>query len=60
MNNTKSETKRDKFVRLAELRANNILEGLRKLGNLSESRNYEYYDEDVKKIFVVLTKELNN
>lgn len=53
------ETKREKFVRLAERRVNSILEGLRKLGNLADSRNYQYSEEDTKKIFFALSKELN-
>lgn len=52
------ETKRDKFVRLAEQRVNNILEQFRKLGNLSNTKNYEYDEEDVEKIFKELNKTL--
>ena len=59
-NNTKkSETKRDKFIRLAEYRVNQVLDGLRKIGNLSDKRNYEYSDQDIDKIFSVLSKEIN-
>jgi hypothetical protein len=32
----KVETKRDKFVRLAEYRVNQVLDGIRKIGNLSD------------------------
>jgi len=53
-----SETKRDKFVRLAEQRVNLILEQFRKLGNLSNSKNYDYNEEDVKNIFSELNKAL--
>ena len=52
------ETKKEKFIRLAEQRVNQILEQLRKLGNLSNKRNYEYDDSDIKKIFSELNKEL--
>ncbi len=55
-----TETKRDRFVRLAEARTNKILEMMRLLGNCSSKTNYEYTDEDVKKIFGVLEKELKN
>lgn len=55
-----SETKRDKFVRLAEARTNKILEMLRLLGNCSVKANYEYTDEDIKKIFNTLEKALKN
>ena len=57
-NNQKNETKRDKFVRLAEQRVNNILEQFRKLGNLSNTKNYEYNEEDVKKMFSEINKAL--
>ena len=54
------ETKRERFVRLAEARTNKILEMLRLLGNCSSKSNYEYTEEDVKEIFNVLEKELRN
>lgn len=53
-----TETKRDRFVRLAEARTNKILEMMRLLGNCSSKANYEYTDEDIKKIFGALEKEL--
>ena len=55
-NLVRNEIKRDKFVRLAEQRVNLIFEQFRKLGNLSNSKNYEYNEEDVKKIFSELNK----
>jgi len=42
--------KREKFIRLAEGRTQAALNALRKIGNLSNSRAYEYNDADVKKI----------
>ena len=54
------ETKRERFVRIAEARTNKILEMMRLLGNCSSKSNYEYSDEDVKKIFNALEKELKN
>lgn len=55
-----TELKRDRFVRLAEARTNKILEMMRLLGNCSSKANYEYTDEDIKKIFNVLERELKN
>jgi len=55
-NSTKNETKREKFERLAEQRVNLIFDQFRKLGNLSNSKNYDYNEEDVKKIFSELNK----
>lgn len=50
----KSSEKREKFVRLAEGRTQSALDAIRKLGNLSNRRAYEYDDADVKKIIKVL------
>lgn len=52
------ETKRERFVRLAEARTNKILDMMKLLGNCSSTSNYEYTDEDVKKIFAALEREL--
>ena len=53
-----NETKRERFVRLAEARTNKILNMLRLLGNCASKNNYEYTDDDVRQIFNVLEKEL--
>lgn len=55
-----NESKREKFVRIAEARTNKILDMMRLLGNCSSKANYEYTEEDVKKIFGALEKELKN
>ena len=54
------ETKREKFVRLAEARTNKIIEMLRLLGNCSSKANYEYTDDDIRKIFSTIDKEVKN
>ena len=41
------ETKRDKFVRLAENRTNKILDTLQLLGNCSNQNAYEYSKKDI-------------
>ena len=48
---TSKETKREKFVRLAENRTNKILSTLVLLGNCSNTGVYEYTQKDVEKIF---------
>jgi len=53
-----NESKRERFVRLAEARVNKILEMLRLLGNCSSKGNYEYTEADIKKIFNALEHEL--
>lgn len=46
--------KREKFVKLAEGRTRTALDSIRKIGNLSNRRAYEYDDQDVKKIIKAL------
>ncbi len=55
-----NETKRDRFKRIAEARVNKILDMMRLLGNCASPSNYEYTDEDIKKIFTALERELKN
>lgn len=51
--------KREKFIRLAEGRAQSALEAIRKIGNLSNRRAYEYDDADIKKILKALREATN-
>lgn len=46
--------KRTNFVRLAEGRTQVALDAIRKLGNLSNRRAYEFTDADIRKISKVL------
>ncbi len=55
---TGKETKRDRFVRVAEARTNKILQMVRLVGNLSKRGTYEYTPEDVEKIFGAIENEL--
>ena len=50
------ETKREKFVRLAEARTNKIIDMLQLLGNCSNSSAYDYSQEDVDKIFSAILR----
>ena len=45
------ETKEQKFHRLASYRTNVILDGLRKLGSLSNRNHYEYSEDEIKRVF---------
>ena len=47
----------ERFKRIAEKRVNKLLEDFRLLGNCSNKSNYDYSDEDVKKIISVIDKE---
>ena len=53
------ETKRDKFVRIAEARTNNIINMIQLLGNCSNQSLYEYSQKDVNKIFNAIQAELD-
>lgn len=53
------ETKRDKFVRLAEARTNKIIDMIQLLGNCSNKNQYEYTQRDVNKIFSAIQAELD-
>lgn len=55
-----SETKRERFVRIAENRTNKIIDMLRLLGNCSNKSNYDYDEDDIKQIFGAIEKETKN
>lgn len=57
---TKVETKHEKFVRLVEARTNKAAEMIRLIGNCANKSSYEYSEDDVKKIFTYLERELKN
>ena len=56
--NTNEETKRDRFVRVAEARTNKIIDMIQLLGNCANVNNYEYTQQDVEKIFNAIETEL--
>lgn len=53
------ETKREKFVRIAEARTNKIINMIQLLGNCSNQNLYEYSQKDVNKIFNAIQTELD-
>lgn len=53
-----NETKREKFVRIAEARTNKIIDMVQLLGNCSNSATYEYSNADVEKIFAAIEFEI--
>ena len=55
----KKESKRDKFVRIAEARTNKIINMIHLLGNCSNQSMYEYTQKDVNKIFNTIQAELD-
>lgn len=55
-----SESKHDKFVRIAENRTNKIINMIRLLGNCSNKVVYDYSEADIKAIFNAIEFELKN
>ena len=53
-----SETKKQRFQRLAEKRTNDVLERLRILGNCANRGQYEYSAEEIRKIFNAIEKNV--
>lgn len=47
----KSNIKRERFIKIVESRVNKILYNLDNLGKCSNKRNYEYSEQEVRKIF---------
>jgi ABC-type Fe3+-hydroxamate transport system substrate-binding protein len=50
---------RAKFVELANARVARAIKDLRLIGNLANKKNYEYTDEEARKILKVLDAEID-
>lgn len=50
--------KKERFKRVAESRTNRIIDQIRLLGNCANRSNYEYSEEDIRKIFNAIEGEL--
>ena len=53
-----ADSKRARFVKIAENRTNKIRDMLRLLATCSNKSNYEYDEDDVKQIFAAIEKEV--
>ena len=53
-----NESKRERFVRLAEARTNKIIDMIQLLGNCSNSSAYEYTQQDIDQIFSAIETEI--
>jgi uncharacterized protein with HEPN domain len=58
LNMDSKETKRQRFVRIAEARTNKIIDMIHLLGNCSNTSAYEYTSIDIDKIFSAIESEL--
>jgi hypothetical protein len=57
---TKKEQRKERFKRLATQRTNAVLKKLQILGNCSNRQAYEYDEEEIKKIFSVIEKQVTD
>lgn len=53
-----TDSKQERFRRLAERRVNRAIKDLRLIGNLSNKNNYDYTIDQVNKIVAALKREL--
>ena len=53
-----NETPEERFIRIATVRTNAVLDRLRILGNLSNRQMYSYSKEDIEKIFAAINKQV--
>ena len=53
-----NDIRRKRFIKIAESRVNKILTNLDNLGKCSNTRNYEYTDEEVRKIFREIDRKI--
>lgn len=54
------ETKHEKFIRLAEGRANRAIDSIRSLAKLANKNHYEFTEAEVRTIFSTLKQELED
>lgn len=56
----KGETKEERFRRVVQKRVQNVLDSLRRLSQCSNKRMYDWNDEQMKKIWSAIDKELKS
>jgi hypothetical protein len=54
----KKESPEERFKRIATARTNAVIDKLRILGNLSNRKLYSYKDEDVRKVFTAINRQV--
>ena len=54
----KGETKEERFKRVVQRRVQNVLDSLRRLSQCSNKRMYAWNEEQLKKIWAAIDKEL--
>jgi hypothetical protein len=53
------ETRHDKFVRLAEGRANRVISAIRSISNLSNRNHYDFSEQEVKVLIHAIKREVD-
>lgn len=56
----KGETKEERFKRIAEKRVQRVLDSLRSLSQCSNKRMYNWYEEQLKKIWNAIERALKS
>ena len=56
---TNSRSKREKFLELANKRVSRAIKDIQLVGNLANRKNYEYTEEEAKKIIRALQSEID-
>ena len=54
----KGETKEERFKRVVQKRVQNVLDSMRRLSQCSNRRMYSWNDEQLKKIWSAIDKEI--
>ena len=54
-----NETRNEKFLRIAEVRVNKLVDMIHKIDNLSNKNNYEFTEEQAQQIFDFIQNELD-
>lgn len=54
-----NETRNEKFLRLAEVRVNKLVDMIHKIDKLSKRNNYEFTEEQAEQIFDFIQNELD-
>ena len=54
-----SESKNQRFRRLAASRGNRLIREITLLGNLANKKNYSYSEDEVERLFVPIERELS-
>jgi len=58
MSENSTESRQERFIRVASKRTDELIDKIRILGNCSNKSSYEYTDDQVSKIFSAIEKEL--